>query len=364
MLYINSAYRLPIGKAGGIYKNIIPEVLFAAVLREIYKTNKQVDEIFAANAFGTGGNMARYAALAAGFPENVPATTIDFQCSGGLKAVELARNTILSGAADFVIAGGMESKSLAPQKIYHQNDFRANSKGKPYTTARFSPFQTPDFKLLDAAKAVALKYKIRKDEMLEWTIESHKNAAELSCKNALSSFICKINDADFDQTIRSGFDFEKLSTSDLIDRTVSAHYNDGAAAVLLSKEKILDQTQAKIIASASVGWLPELAPEAVIPATKKVLKLAGLKISDIDIFEVNESFSVIPLIFAKNFRVEANRINVLGGNLAYGHPFGASGTINLIHLIATLKARKLKRGLVALPAAGGLASAMIVENVI
>lgn len=367
-MYIHQALRLPIGKANGIYKGTIPEALMAAVLKEIQaRAGVLPDELILANAFGTGGNMGRYASLLAGFPETIPVTTIDSQCSGGLRAVELACAVLGSGHAERVIAGGMESRSMAPLKSYRDGDPRKT--GPYYTTAVFAPggpaagdppAGEPDT-LLKAAEKTALKHRISKAEMLRWTEDSHRKAANPEIQNLLHPFIHRLAPEHRDQSVRPGTDFNALSTGQLIDRTVSAHYNDGAAAVLLGNRP--ENALAKVVAAYTTGWDPRFAPEAVLPATAGVLEKAGFTPDDIDIFEVNESFSLIPAIFAKEFNVRPDRINVAGGNLAYGHPFGASGTINLIHLIAALKWKNAKRGLVVLPAAGGLATAMIIENV-
>lgn len=358
-MIIYKALRLPVGKVNGIYKEIIPESLASTVIQELKVDN--INEVILANAFGTGGNMARYATLEAGLPEDTMATTIDSQCSGGLRAVELAHSILKSNDAKLVIAGGMESRSLAPQKAYAIDDPRFDSHQPFYTTAIFSPDQEKGFTLLNAAKNVALKYGVTKEEMLWWTEQSHKKAASAEVRQALKPYV--INHSQSDQSVRPNTDFRKLSTAALIDRTTAAHYNDGAAGVLLGQEGLPFQALAKIVASFSAGCNPAFAPEGVIVATEGVLKKSGLKISDIDVFEVSESFAVIPEIFKRHFKVNASDINPLGGTLAYGHPFGASGTINLIHLIAALKWKNLRRGLVTLPAAGGLASAMIIENV-
>lgn len=367
-MYIHQALRLPTGKANGIYKDSIPEALMVAVLKEMQaRSGVLPDELILANAFGTGGNMGRYASLLAGFPEEIPVTTIDSQCSGGLRAIELSCAVISSGNAERVIAGGMESHSMAPLKSYREGDPR--KKGPYYTTAAFAPGEPAvdesaaggQDTLLKAAENTALKHRIPKAEMLRWTQDSHRKAADPEVQNLLSRFIHRLAPQHRDQSIRSGTNFSTLSTAELIDRTVSAHYNDGAAAVMLENRP--ENALAKIVATYTTGWDPRFAPEAVLPAAAGVLKKAGLTADDIDIFEVNESFSLIPAIFAKEFNVRPDRINVLGGNLAYGHPFGASGTINLIHLVAALKWKNAKCGLVVLPAAGGLATAMIIENV-
>lgn len=364
MVFIYDALRLPIGKANGIYKDVIPEVLMAAVLKELTARNKTTpQEIILSNAFGTGGNMGRYAALEAGLPESIPVTTIDFQCAGGLKAVELAGSLIKAGDAEAVIAGGMESRSMAPFKAYKGHDPRFQKTQPFYSIAKFSPKQTFDFTLLKAAENVAIKYQLTKTEMIKWTQKSHQKASMKSSKDALEPYLFKLKETDTDQSIKPETNFESLSSSQFIDRTVSAHYNDGAAAVFLGNEFISRKPLAKILGCFSIGNNPDYAPDAVISATKGLLSKTDLDLSAIDYFEVNESFSIIPLIFAKTFGVVEEKINVLGGNLAYGHPFGASGTINLIHLIATLKQKNAKRGLVVLPAAGGLSTAMIIENV-
>ncbi|MCP9770017.1 thiolase family protein [Lacihabitans sp. LS3-19] len=366
MTYIFDAIRLPIGKANGIYKNIIPEELMAFVLKNLLIRNKlyseNIDEVILANAFGTGGNMARFAALSAGFSIENSVFTIDSQCSGGLKSLEIANAYLTSGMKNLIIAGGMESKSFAPTKAYQSQDPRFQLENPFFSTAQFSPNQESEFPLIKAAENVANKYQISKAEMLEWATASHKKASSDFSKNAVESFVVKINEKHEDQSIKGNTDLDKLATENMIDRTVSAHYNDGAAAVLIGNENELLKPIAKILAVESVGCSPVYAQEGVINATDKLLKVANLKIQEIDLFEINESFALIPLIFAKVFGVAKEKINVLGGNLAHGHPFGASGTINLIHLLASLKLKNKKVGLVAIPAAGGQATAMLVEK--
>jgi acetyl-CoA acetyltransferase family protein len=358
---------VPIGKANGIYKNILPENLAAFLIQNLLVRNNlssiEIEEVILSNAFGTGGNMARYASLSAGLDESISAFTIDSQCSGGLKSVELGASLIKSAARKLLIAGGMESKSLAPKKAYQSNDERFDSNKDFYTTAKFSPDQVGDFPLLEAAKNVALKYQITKEAMLLWANDSHRKASLAVEKRILDFFVKKIDKNHSDQSIRPGIDLARLSTNDLIDRTVSAHYNDAAACILMGNANPKLKPMAKVIASASVGLHPDFAPEGVIFATEKLFESSKIKIEEVDIFEINESFALIPLIFAKVFEAEKSKINVLGGNLSYGHPFGASGAINLIHLIASLKYKKQKYGLAVIPAAGGQATAVLIENI-
>ncbi len=366
-VYIYDAIRVPIGKANGIYKNILPENLAAFLIQKLIDRNKlvsdEIEEVIFANAFGTGGNMTRYASLSAGLPESISAFTIDSQCSGGLKAVELGFTLLKSIQQKLLIVGGMESKSLAPKKAYQSHDERFDSNKTFFTTAKFSPNQLGEFPLLAAAKNVALKYGITKTEMLTWANASHEKAFLAQENEFLKAFVGKIDKNHTDQSIRPQVDLFEFSTNDLIDRTVSAHYNDAAACLLIGNTHGQLKPLAKVIATASVGCSPEYAPEGVIFATKKLFENSEIGMEKIELFEINESFALIPLIFAKVFEVDSAKINVLGGNLAYGHPFGASGTINLIHLIASLKFKKLKYGLAVIPAAGGQATAVLIENI-
>jgi acetyl-CoA C-acetyltransferase len=364
-VYIYDAIRVPIGKANGIYKNILPENLAAFLIQKLIERNKldpdEIEEVIFANAFGTGGNMTRYASLSAGLPENISAFTIDSQCSGGLKAVELGFKLLKSIQQKLMIVGGMESKSLAPKKAYQSHDERFDSNKAFFTTAKFSPNQLGEFPLLAAAKNVALKYEITKEQMLVWATSSHQKAFQ--AQGILKPFIESISEKHSDQSIRPQSDLFNLTSNELIDRTVSAHYNDAAACLLIGNTHSELKPLAKIIATASVGCCPEYAPEGVIFATKKLFEYSEIGMEKIELFEINESFALIPLIFAKVFEIDSAKINVLGGNLAYGHPFGASGAINLIHLIASLKFKKLKYGLTVIPAAGGQATAVLIENI-
>jgi acetyl-CoA C-acetyltransferase len=372
--FIIDAIRVPIGKVNGIYKNTLPETILAFLLKKIIERNnlnsQEISEIIISNAFGTGGNMARYASLEANLSIEIPAITIDSQCSGGLKSVEIAHNLLETQVPKLIIAGGLESKSLAPSKFFHPNDPRVKNQNLEFKVALFSPNQNSENALLEAAENVALKYHILKNDMMDWAVLSHQKANNFIDHPVFKGFIQKISDTHIDQAIKRNISKEKLQilgTKNLIDFTNSAHYHDAAAIVLMGNYQKTISTnlnyKAKIINSASVGFQPEFAPESILAAIEKVLINSGLNINQIDLFEINESFALTPLIFAKKFKISPEKTNILGGNLAYGHPFGASGTINLIHLIAGLKIHSKKLGLVAIPAAGGLATAMIIENV-
>jgi acetyl-CoA C-acetyltransferase len=356
--YIIDAIRTPICKKNGAFKYIIPEEFAAKLFLEILEKNKilhnQISDIFMANAFGTGGNMVRNASLRA-FPENtIACTTIDAQCSGGLRAIEIGSEFCNNDS--YILAGGMESCSLAPDKFYHKLDSRFSEKA--YNKAEFSPENSGN-SLFDAAKNVALKYEISKAEMQEWTFEMHQRAL-MSTKN-LEKYIFNFSKNTADQSLKPNLslnDWQKLQTENLIDRTTSARPADAAAVLLLSKNS--ENAIAKIICTVSIGSGPALAPEGVIDVAEKLIENAGIELSEITSFEISDSFAVNALAFAKKFKIEKNKINKSGGILAFGHAYGATGAINAIHLLASLS--KGEKGLIAVPGAGGQATGMIIEK--
>lgn len=374
MAYIIDGMRVATGKAGGYYKTVPPEILAAFLLDSLLKRNSvnpsEVDEVLLANSFGTGGNMARYAALLSDIPAVVPATTIDMQCSGGLKSVVMANAMIESGSHSLVMAGGMESNSLATEKTYHVNDprFGQYPAGK-YKIAKFSPEQTGSEPLLEAAKKSAMLYDITKPEMRGWTVKSFEKASAAWESGFMEDIVFPVFGMSPDQTLKRGLTTEKLrrlQTDQLIDFTNTAHHHDGAAVLLLADENSVKKKnwkpKARILRSVSVGGDPTLAPMGAVWATEKLQERHGLAIGEIDLFEINESFALKPLAFSKKFGVDHDKINVLGGNLAFGHPFGASGTMNLLHLVKALEVKDKKLGLAAMGAAGGQGVAVLIER--
>jgi acetyl-CoA C-acetyltransferase len=356
--YIIDAIRTPICKQNGAFKHLIPEELASKVISQILEKNRipscQVSDIFMSNAFGTGGNMARNASLRA-FPENnIASTTIDAQCSGGLRALEIASKFCIDDK--FVLAGGMESCSLAPVKFYNKSDPRYSAEA--YNEAEFSPSESNS--LFSAAQNLAEKYGILKADMLEWTFEMHQRA--FSFRKTLERFVFAFDKIISDQLIKPTLtleDWESLQTNDIIDRTTAARQADAAAVLLLSKKP--ENALAKILCSFTMGSDANIAPEGLILVAEKLIEKSGIGIVQIDCFEICDSFAVNALAFAKKFDISKEKINKSGGILAYGHAYGATGAINVIHLLATLK--KGEKGLVAVPGAGGQASGMIIEKV-
>lgn len=371
--FLIDGLRLPVGKAGGLYKTVIPERFTAHLLRAFREKHPildtELDELLLGTAVGTGGNPARYALLEAGFSPTLPATTLDFQCGAGLRALVAGEAQIKSGQSHCLLVGGMESASLAPRRQYHPRDERFTGETDFYERAQFAPENFTGSDLIEAAENAALACQISKEDLMAWTAESHRRAAQTVAKEHLKTSIVPWGEVWVDQPIRPTLTLDTLragQTPRLTDHTTTAHRHDGAGLLLLGNADFCEKTGLKpafrVVASALAGGSPHLAPLGVIWATEKLLAQTRRGISDVDLFEVNESFAAKPLAFARHWGLPAEKINRFGGNLAYGHPFGASGAINTLHLMRALTLTGGRFGLVTAAAAGGLGIAVLIEN--
>lgn len=371
--FLIDGLRLPVGKAGGLYKTVIPERFTAHLLRAFREKypflETHLDEVLLGTAVGTGGNPARYALLEAGFSASIPATTLDFQCGGGLRALVAGAAQVQSGQSDGLLVGGMESASLAPRRQYHPRDERFGGEADFYERAAFAPAAFGGSDLIEAAENAALELGFQKEELMAQTVESHRRAAATLRAETLKPGIVPWNGVWADQPIRPHLTLDALragQTARLTDHTTAAHRHDGAGLLLLGSADFCEKWGLKpafrVVASALAGGPPHLAPLGVLWATEKLLAQTGIPISAIDRFEVNESFALKPLAFARRWGLPAEKINRFGGNLAYGHPFGASGAINTLHLTRALETTGGRFGLVTAAAAGGLGAAVLIEK--
>ncbi|EKQ56916.1 MULTISPECIES: thiolase family protein [unclassified Clostridium] len=375
-VYILGGLRSHIGLKNGIYKNILPEILGSEVLKAlINKYNlTNVDEIICGNAVGTGGNITRLMALNAGISEEVPAFTIDMQCASSSASIDIAFSKISSGQSDLIIAGGFESSSTQPIRAYNKNDLRYNEENPNFTVAQFSPGEIGEDVMLQGAERIIQNENISKEELDFWTLESHKRAKKAKDEGSLNDIIFSVNKSFCDEGIR-----EKINQR-LLDRMKpllneggkltagnTCLINDGAAFVVLCSEEFLLRSRmkpkAKIIKTTLCGGNPLISPASTIKATDKLLESVNLKYTDISAFEFNEAFGVIDVIFQRKNQHLINRYNILGGALAYGHPYGASGAIIMLHLLKSLEKVDGKYGVSAIAAAGGVASAILIEMV-
>lgn len=365
--------RTYVGLTGGVYKHVPAELLGAAVLKEMaakYKVLPQ--QIIAGNGVGAGGNIARLAALEAGLPESIPAVSVDVQCGSALEAVAMAAAKIEAGEAAVIIAGGFESTSTQPRRGYNANhpDYRGE---ETYSVAKFMPGIHRETVMLEGAELTAEREHISRAESDPWVLRSHKRAAQAAADVVFKDIIVPCFGAVRDEGIRP-----KMSQR-LLDRlpcvlpggkfTNAANAcltNDGAAFVLLASEKYALEhnltVQAKVRCGTAVGGDPLVSPKSAVLAVQALLARTGLAHTDIDCFELNEAFAVIDVMFSRAFPGHEDGYNIFGGALAYGHPYGASGAIILLHLIKSLQKRGGRYGIASVAAAGGVGTALLIER--
>lgn len=375
-VYILGGLRSHIGLKNGMFKHVLPEDLGASlvkVLIEKYQLEK-IDQIICGNAVGTGGNITRLMALKAGISEEVPAFTIDMQCSSAGMSIDVAFAKIRSGQCDVVIAGGFESSSLQPCRIYAKDDARYVAENPVYMVAQFSPEENNELVMLHGAERVAQREKMTKAELDFWTLESHRRANAARENARLSDVIVPLYGSSKDQGIRPRMQQKLLDrlpallgAGSLTTAGNSCLTNDGAAFVILCSEQFLRQyarqPMAQIVQSCAIGTNPFYSPAGAMRAVDKLLELAGLTYADIANFELNEAFAVIDVLFARKYPKLVDRYNIFGGALAYGHPYGASGAIIALHLLKALAYTQGLYGVAAIAGAGGVGSAILLKRV-
>ena len=327
-----------------------------------------------------GINIGRNAVLASKLPESVPGTSVDRQCGSSQQALQFAAQAVMSGTMDIVIAAGVESMSRVPMGLSAalpaQNGFGTYM--SPRIQAAYPNIQFSQF---IGAEMVAEKYGLTKDEIDEYSYQSHQRAIAATQAGAFKNEIIglEITDADGNVSIHSideGIRFDAslegikgvklLRENGRLTAASSSQICDGASGVMVVSEKGLKdlgvEPLARIHHLSLLGHDPVIMLEAPIPATERALKKAGMKIDDIDLFEVNEAFGSVPVAFMKHLGVDAARINVNGGAIALGHPLGASGTKLMATLINGLQSRGGKYGLQTMCEGGGMANVTIVER--
>ncbi|MDQ6771720.1 MAG: thiolase family protein [Candidatus Dormibacteraeota bacterium] len=378
---IVEAVRTPMGRRNGKLKDHHPVVLGSLVLQELVRRAGiepgAVEDVVFGCVMQTGEqsvNIARNAWLAAGFPVETPATTVDRQCGSSQQAIHFAANLIQSGVAEITIAGGVESMSRVPM-----GSTVRQGPGLP-----FPPELTELYEMVPqgiSAELVARKYGVSRREMDEFSVVSHLRAAAATEKGYLKSQIMPVEipvnghseTLTVDEGIRANASYEAVSQlqpafdpQHSITAANSSQITDGAAAVMLmSKEKALElglKPRARVLAQKVVGVDPVLMLEGPIPGTAAVLKAARLDLQDIDLFEINEAFASVPLAWLKATGADPEKMNVNGGAIAIGHPLGASGARLMNHLLYELERRDLRYGLESMCCGGGLGTATIIDR--
>lgn len=381
--YVISALRTPIVRAGREFSRIGADKLLAAVIDELLTRSgvnpRRVDHVFAGNAAGPGGNIARVAALASSLPQSIPATSIDAQCASALEAIAAGARMIRSNEADIVISGGVESVSTAPWRMEKNSD--PMKLPCVYSRARFTPAPSPDPDMGVAAENIAAKFSISRERQDAFSLRSHQRAVSAAAAGKFSQEIIKLgsgtSQVDKDSCPRSNLSMEKLSVlrpAFVPDGSVTAGnscpINDGAAAVLLVSESVLNELNPefslKYLGAGSGASDPELLGMAAVPAFERLIaRLSEQAAPHADsLIEFNEAFAAQALACLDELGIPEKQVNKDGGALALGHPYGASGAVLVTRLFWQAAAKKQDRQLAyaLMAAAGGTGSALAFES--
>lgn len=386
--FICAYKRTPIGAFQGSLSQIsttkLGSIVIESVLRDSTIDKNKIDEVIMGNVLSAnlGQAPARQAALGAKLPNTVECMTINKVCGSGLKSVMLAEQSIRLGNSDISIAGGMENMSLAPYYIEKSRTGMGFGHQKVTDSILKDGLWDPysDFAMGNCGEVLCKEEKYSREAQDKYAIESYKRSNRAikngEFKNEIEPIEIKnkkeniIFDTDEEPLKFREDKISKLRPAFTKNGTITAanasSLSDGSAAVLLASKSEVDnhglKPLAKIIAHCSFATEPLYFTRAPIYAIEKALALSKLKLSDIDLFEINEAFSCVPMVAMDKLNISSEKVNVNGGAISMGHPIGASGTRILVTLLNALKNRKLKYGLAAICIGGGEASAMIVEN--
>ncbi|BCB02896.1 thiolase family protein [Bacillus sp. KH172YL63] len=368
------AKRTPVGKCGGSLKDVPPQHLAAPLIRALVTETgivpEEIDDVILGNTVGPGGNLARLSALTAGLPVKVPGVTVDRQCGSGLEAIVTACRLVQSGAGEVYVAGGVESTSLAPWKM----DKPAHPVKAPriFTRARFSPDHIGDPEMGEAAENVAEAFRISRRDQDEYALKSHQKAVRAQKEKRFTGEIVPVEHVMADECPREDTSMEKLSSLLPVFReggSVTAGnacpINDGAAvALVLSMDKCREyglMPVLKFIDGTAAGVDPNLLGIGPVPAVGRLLERNRLTSDDIDLVEFNEAFASQVLASLRELNIPEHKVNIGGGALAIGHPYGASGAILLTRLFHEMKKGQL--GLATLGIGGGMGLAALFERI-
>jgi acetyl-CoA C-acetyltransferase len=385
--YIVAAARTAGGRKGGRLAGWHPADLAASVLNSLVERSgadpAQIEDVIM-GCVGQAGeqavNIARNAVLASKLPESVPATSIDRQCGSSQQALHFAAQAVMAGSMDIVIAAGVESMTRVPMGTPSILAAKAGlgTYKSPNMEARYPNIQFSQF---TGAEMMAKKYGLSKDELDAFSYNSHQKAIAATQAGKFKDEIVplQITRADgstdihhIDEGIRFDATLEGIKGVKLIQEggqltaASASQICDGASGVMIVNEKGLKtlgvKPMARIHHMTMVGGDPVIMLEAPLPATERALQKSGMKIDDIDLFEVNEAFAAVPVGWLKTTGADPARLNVNGGAIALGHPLGGSGTKLMTTLVNALKQSNKRYGLQTMCEGGGMANVTIVER--
>jgi acetyl-CoA acyltransferase len=376
---IVEAVRTPIGKRRGSLADVHPVDLSARVLTALVERSgidpALVEDVIWGCVTQMGdqsANIARFAALAAGWPVTVPGTTVNRACGSSQQALDFAAHAVMSGQQDIVVAGGVESMSRVPMGSARENGF-------PYGPAVLERFDNFSFNQGESAEMIAGKWGFSRAALDEFASRSHELAATAVDAGLLVGQTVGVQVADgavfaVDEGIRRGTSVETLAglkpafrEDGVIHAGNSSQISDGAAALLVTTpERARDLGLTPLVryhTGVVTGADPVLMLTGPIPATQLLLKKAGLAIGDIGAYEVNEAFAPVPLAWLAELGADAERLNPCGGAIAVGHPLGGSGAVLMTRLAHHMREHGIRYGLQTMCEGGGTANATLVELV-
>ena len=378
--YIVDAARTPVGRKKGSLADVHPADLGAHVLRAIVERNDIDPAAVEDVVFGCvdtigpqAGDIARTCWLAAGLPDSVPGTTVDRQCGSAQQAVHFAAQAVMSGTSDIVIAGGVQnmnqipisSAMLAAQPLGFENPF-STSKG---WVERYGDVEVSQF---NSAEMIAEKWDISREDMERFALQSNERAERAIDEGRFKREIVPFGAFGDDETPRRGSSLEKMATLNTLveggrlTAAVSSQIADGSAALLIVSEQALQEhgltPRARIHHLSVRGADPIWMLTAPIPATDYALEKTGMKLSEIDLVEINEAFASVVIAWERETGADMEKVNVNGGAIALGHPLGATGARLMTTLLHELERTEGRYGLQTMCEGGGQANVTIIER--
>ncbi|WJY68526.1 thiolase family protein [Corynebacterium auris] len=395
--YLVSGLRTPVGKYGGFLSGIRPDDLAAtaikAVVTDVGIDPADVDEVILGNANGAGEdnrNVARMAWLLAGFPETVPAFTVNRLCASGLNAITVASALVKSGEADIVVAGGVESMSRAPWVMEKPKKAFASpgaifdtSIGWRFTNPTFAAQDKLTYSMPETAEEVARVKNISREDADAFAVESQRRAHAATEEGLFASEIIPITVPQRkaedivvtrDEPIRPNTTAEVLATlrpvvkgGTVVTAGNSSALNDGASAVIVCSEAALKKysltPRARVVGSAAAGLEPHIMGLGPVPATRKLFDRIGWDVDSVDAIELNEAFASQSLACIRDLGLDQARVNAWGGAIALGHPLGSSGCRITVTLLNRMEKEKATRGLATLCIGVGQGQSLALEAV-
>lgn len=381
---IVAAVRTPIGRRKGMLSgwhpaDLLSEVL-AAVVERAGVDPGELDDVIVGCLDQVGEqsvNIARSAVLGAGFPENVPAMTVDRQCGSSQQAAHFAAQGVMAGVYDLVIAAGVESMTRVPMWANAPEPSEAYG---PRFRARYDLGPDEFINQGISGEMIAERFELTRQELDAFALSSHLRAATATDEGRFEAEVLPIHaarddrewTATADEGIRPGATLEALSGLRTVFRedgrltaATSSQLSDGASALLIVSERAASRLglrpMARFHSFALAGVDPIEGLSGPIPSTRKVLERAGLELADIDLFEVSEAFASVPLAWARDLGADLEKVNVNGGAIALGHPLGCSGARLMTTLVHEMNRRGARYGLQTMCEGGGMANATILE---